>query len=101
MTNENDSNALAADPQGKPPRQPTVVPPAPLQGALFDDGKLKADDTKTEADELAREFRAAEKWVIGTNLTLAIIGIVALCIYYGQLSVMRGQLGEIIKQYPE
>lgn len=101
MTNENDSNAPTADPQGQPPPQPPMTPSAPLQGALSDDRKRNAEDTKNEADELAREFRAAEKWVIGTNITLAIIGIFALCIYHGQLEVMRGQLGEIIKQFPE
>ena len=40
--------------------------------------------------ELAREFGLAEKWVIGTNIVLAVIGIFALCIYHGQLNVMRG-----------
>jgi hypothetical protein len=68
---------------------------------LPDDGKRKSEETKNEADELAREFRVAEKWVIGTNIALAIIGTIALCIYYGQLKVMQGQLGEIVKQYPE
>ena len=101
MTNENDSDKPTTDPQGQRPRQPPVTPPARLQGALPYDGKRKADDAKSEADELAREFRAAEKWVIGTNITLAVIGIIALCIYHGQLDVMRGQLGEIIRQFPE
>jgi hypothetical protein len=35
------------------------------------------------------------------NSILAVVGIIAICIYYGQLKVMRGQLGEIVKQYPE
>jgi hypothetical protein len=43
----------------------------------------------------------SEKWIVATNVILAAIGVVALYIYYGQLDVMRGQLGEIIKQYPE
>lgn len=101
MTNQNNSDAPSTNATGQPPRQPPVPPPAPLEGALPDDGKGKADNTKNEADELAREFRVAEKWVIGTNITLAIIGIAALCIYHGQLDVMRGQLGEIIRQFPE
>jgi hypothetical protein len=100
MTNESDSNSPTIDPQGQPPNQPSVIPPAPLRSSLPDDGKKKPDDTKGVADELAREFRTAEKWVIGTNLVLAIIGIVALCIYHGQLEVMRGQLGEIISSSP-
>ena len=101
MTNENTSNAPSASPEGQSAYHPPVIPPAPLQGASPDDGKRKSDEAKNEADELAREFRAAEKWVIGTNIVLAIVGIFALCIYYGQLRVMRGQLGEIVKQYPE
>ncbi len=101
MPNDHDRNDPISDSQGQTTPPPPVIPSAPLQGALPDDGKRKADDTKNEADELAREFRAAEKWVIGTNITLAIIGIFALCIYHGQLNVMRGQLGEIIRQYPE
>jgi hypothetical protein len=35
------------------------------------------------------------------NFALAIIGVIALFIYGGQLNVMKGQLAEIIKQYPE
>ena len=101
MTNEKDSSSPAEAPQSQPPQQPPVITSAPLKGALPNNGKRKTDDTKNEADELAREFRAAEKWVIGTNTVLAVIGIFALCIYYGQLKVMRGQLGEIIKQFPE
>src|ERR1700721_1730378 len=99
MANENDSETSAHS-TGQPPSQPPVIPPAPLQGP-DDDSKRKADTTKNEADELAREFRTAEKWVIGTNIILAIIGTIALCIYHGQLEVMRGQLGDIVKQFPE
>src|SRR6266446_4744874 len=101
MRNENDSDDRTANPQGQPPPQAPVAPAAPLQGALPDSGKGKANEEENETKELAREFRVAEKWVIGTNIVLAVIGIAALCIYYGQLRVMRGQLGEIIKQYPE
>jgi hypothetical protein len=101
MPDENDSNTPRTDREFKLPPQRPVTPSAPLQRALPDDGKRKADDTKNKADELAREFRIAEKWVIGTNITLALIGVIALCIYYGQLSVMRGQFGEIIRQFPE
>jgi hypothetical protein len=101
MKNEKDSNGPPADSQAQSPPQPPVLPPAPLQGALPNDGKGNADEEKNKTNELAREFRIAEKWVIGTNIVLGIIGIVALCIYNGQLRVMRGQLGEIIRQYPE
>jgi hypothetical protein len=101
MTNEKSSDSPTADTHDQSPPQPPVTPPAPLQGALPDDGKERTDEYKNKTNELVREFRIAEKWVIGTNIILAIIGIFALCIYQGQLNVMRGQLGEIIKQYPE
>jgi hypothetical protein len=51
--------------------------------------------------ELAREFKWVEAFQIGTNLLIAAVGLAALWIYYGQLKAMRGQLGEIIKQFPE
>ncbi len=101
MANEHDSNDPAANSQGEPLPQPPVIPPAPLQRTLSNDSKGHANEEQNETKELGREFRIAEKWVIGTNIALAIIGVVALCIYNGQLRVMRGQLGEIIKQYPE
>jgi len=101
MPDENKRDDPTTNPQAQPPLQSPVTPATPLQGALPDSGEGNANEEKNEAKELAREFRIAEKWVIGTNIVLAVIGIIALCIYYGQLRVMRGQLGEIIKQYPE
>jgi hypothetical protein len=38
-------------------------------------------------------------WKIVLEVGAVAVGIVVACIYYGQLDVMRGQLGEIIKQY--
>jgi len=32
---------------------------------------------------------------------LVVVGVVAIYIYGGQLNVMRGQLGELVRQYPE
>jgi hypothetical protein len=40
-------------------------------------------------------------WKMVLETFAVIVGIVVAGIYYGQLYVMRGQLGEIIKQYPE
>jgi len=101
MTNENTGNNPPADTNAQSAPQPPVAPPTPLQSALPNDSKGNADEEEAETKELAREFRIAEKWIIGTNIVLAIIGIFALCINNGQLKVMRGQLGEIIRQYPE
>jgi hypothetical protein len=101
MTHEKDSKSpIAGSYDQSPPKSP-VIPPAPPPSALLASGKGMTSENETTTRELAREFRVAEKWVIGTNIVLALIGIVALCIYNGQLRVMRGQLGEIIRQYPE
>jgi hypothetical protein len=40
-------------------------------------------------------------WKIMLEVGAVAVGIIVAGIYYGQLCVMRGQLGEIIKQYPE
>jgi hypothetical protein len=101
MKTEKDSKSPIANAHDQSPPQPPVIPPAPLQSALPDNGKGKASGNENKTNELAREFRIAEKWVIGTNIVLAVIGVVALSIYNGQLRVMRGQLDEIIRQYPE
>jgi len=101
MKTEKDDKSPIANSHDQSPPQPPVIPPAPLQSALPANGEGKASGNENKTNELAREFRIAEKWVIGTNIVLAVIGIVALGIYNGQLRVMRGQLDEIIRQYPE
>lgn len=101
MTNENDSDTPATDPQGQPPHQPPVIPAAPPQGEVSPNSNDGSNNQQETARELAREFRWVEGAQLVVNGILAIVGIVALCIYGGQLKVMRGQLGEIVKQYPE
>jgi hypothetical protein len=85
MTNENDSNAPSANPQGQPPRQPPVVPP---------NIEKKHETTYSNPDP-------TPLWKIWLEIGAVAVGIIVASIYYGQLVVMRGQLGEIIKQYPE
>lgn len=80
---------------------PSAAPVATKEHALPNDGEGQSNNQVRTAEDLAKEFRSAEKWIIGTNVALGIIGVLALCIYHGQLNVMRGQLGEIIKQYLE
>jgi hypothetical protein len=47
------------------------------------------------------ERRIREWSQLAINFVLVVVGIIAICIYHGQLQVMKGQLGEIVKQYPE
>src|ERR1700685_4452804 len=101
MTDANNSSGPPADPQGHPPNQPPAVPPTPAQGEVGPYSNSEASNQQATAIELAREFRWVEVTSLIINGALAIVGIIALCIYYGQFQVMRGQLGEIIKQYPE
>jgi hypothetical protein len=103
MTNENDSNSPASYPDSNPTSQPPApeTPPTPPQHKVSDDPNKSTNNQNDTAKELAREFRWVEFAQLAVNGVLAVIGIFALCIYHGQLDVMRGQLSEIIKQYPE
>ena len=76
MPNQDDSNPPSPSSQPQPLPQTQVTPAAPK-------------DDQNQTRELAREFRIAEKWQIGTNIGLAVIGIFALLIYNGQLREMR------------
>jgi len=51
--------------------------------------KEPSEDKQSTAKELAREFRWVEFISIGVNVVLAIIGIIALCIYYEQLGAAK------------
>jgi hypothetical protein len=68
------------------------VKPTNKTAKSSDESPIKDQST---ASELAREFRWVEVASLAVNGFLAIIGIVALCIYGGQLRVMRGQLDEM------
>jgi hypothetical protein len=95
MTNENDSNTPTANAQGEPPRQPPVIPPAPTQGEVGPNPDDRPHNQQDTARELAREFRWVEITSLMINGALALIGVVALCIYHGQLATMNGQLAEM------
>ena len=101
MTNENDAAAPAQAPNNNPPgsqQLPNVPPSAPKQEEMGTQGnKIPRGDAAT-ANEMRREFRWFEGISLCINGALAIIGIVALCIYAGQLGVMRGQLGQMGQQ---
>ena len=97
MTNEFNSNEPANSPDSKPITQSPVAaaPPTPPQNKIADDPNDDTKGDKNTAKELAREFR----WMEGAQLiisgVLAVVGIVALCIYHGQLTAMQGQLAEM------
>jgi hypothetical protein len=101
MTNEQDADKPPANPENPSPHRPIPSPTTPPQGEVRSNPRASANGDQKTARELAREFRWVEGAQLIVNGVLAIVGIIALCIYNGQLTVMRGQLGEIVKQYPE
>lgn len=85
------------------PRQPALPAPLPTENAKVLGGTEGQPPAKpeTETEKLLRGTRTIEWLQFSANAALAIIGVFAVCIYGGQLKVMRGQLTEIQKQYPE
>jgi len=95
MTNENDSDSPPAKSEGQPSPQSPMIPSAPPKGEVSTDPKKSANADQNTATELAREFRWVEGAQLVVNGVLAIVGIIALLIYHGQLTTMNGQLTEM------
>jgi hypothetical protein len=89
MRNQQDNNDPSDDTEGKPVGQRPVTPSTPEKGAVREEGNANPNNKEDVSNELAREFRWVERAQIGSNVVLAVVGIIALCIYYGQLSEMR------------
>lgn len=95
MPNENDSNSPADSANEHSGTQSEILPKAIEHSAI---GAQRNNDTKDEqstAKEMRREFRWFEWTSVFINGALAVIGVIALCIYHGQLTVMSGQLTEM------
>jgi hypothetical protein len=103
MTNHEDTDTPTKNPDSQPsPQSPApATPPTPPQHEVRNDSTEGTHSQEDTARELAREFRWVEFAQLIVNGVLVVVGIYALCIYNGQLKVMRGQLGEVIKQFPE
>jgi hypothetical protein len=95
MTNETDSDSPSSDANNQPPRQPPVPPSTPPQGEVRPNSNDSPNNQQDTARELAREFRWVEGAQLVVNAILAIVGVVALLIYHGQLKVMSDTLTEI------
>jgi len=89
MTNENDSNSPSSESKSQPPTQSPTTPAAPSESEVRADSDQVTESDKNTANELAREFRWVEFAKFAVNGALAIIGIIALFIYSGQLKEMR------------
>lgn len=89
MTNESDSTNPSADSQKQPSSQSTMTPTTAQESQLPAEHADTPQDNQSQADELAREFRWVEFAQIASNVILAVVGVIALCIYKGQLQAMR------------
>lgn len=90
MNSGYDSSSPAESEKGDPP------PPSPVQShsepILTDPKENQSDSNKESAIKSPPSTRAVEWWQLGINGVLAVVGILVLCVYSGQLDVMRGQL---------
>lgn len=88
MTTENSSSTPIDDAESHSSSESPSTATAPEQGELSTQGKKDAGGEKSTGKELAREFRWFEVGSLTINGALAIIGIIALCIYGGQLNAL-------------
>ena len=96
MPNEASDKPLAGDAQVQSSTEMSGAPPLHQSVDAAGHDQLN-DSTKELADEIHWVHRATF-WL---QLGLGVIGIVALCIYYGQLRTMNLTYGEMVRQYPE
>jgi hypothetical protein len=87
MLYQNDSR----NPSRNADEQPRATAESDLggQGDKAGDGSNPETSSKETVQELAREFRWVEIAQIGSSMVLAVVGIIALCIYAGQLGQMK------------
>lgn len=89
MTNQNDSGGPPDKTQEESSSQTPMTPIAPQKAQVSEQTSTATKRENNVSSELAREFRWVEFAQIGSNVVLAIVGIIALCIYNGQLTEMR------------
>jgi len=90
-------------PPGNDPSRRTAenpLTPSPHKPAIekTEVASQPANVTTSQQDttkELKREFKLFEILSLAVNVVLALVGVGALCIYSGQLEVMRGTLAEV------
>lgn len=86
--NSVDPKSNSSTPPAQPPHNPDLIPeiPPPVYS------KPKTTNCKPDQTPF---------WKIILETAAVFVGLYVAGVYHGQLAVMQGQLGEIIKQYPE
>src|SRR5438132_9985063 len=95
MNGTDDTDRKADESQRQAPLPTPAPPPANDAEVLGGTEGNPTGTRETETEQLLRGTRTIEILQFTANAALAVIGIVALYIYSGQLGVMRGQLSEI------
>lgn len=88
MRNQEDSDTPSDDARGEPIEQRPVSPTTPEKGAVGEKGNANSNNKDDVSNEL-RKVRWVEPAQIGINVTLVVVGIIALWIYTAQLYEMR------------
>src|SRR5437879_2015190 len=89
MRNQDDSNAPPNNGEEQSPSKSPMTQTTPHKAKMSHESNDNPDGEKNVSKELAREFRWVEFAQIASNVILAVVGIIALCIYRGQLQEMR------------
>lgn len=96
MADDNDGRTVP----NKEPAQPPPPPPIPpTNEAILPDAEQRPPDSRVQATvNLPSGTRTIEWLQLGASALLAVVGVVALCIYGGQLDVMKRQFVEMRRQ---
>jgi hypothetical protein len=100
MDDAENSNQATPDPNRNSPPSPPIVSPN-NQSVLGNGERQKPNEEEEETKQLIQDTRTIEWLQFWVNAILALVGVVAIIVYLGQLSAMNKTLSEIQKQTPE
>src|ERR1700730_2597538 len=90
MDSEHNANEDTKQREPQPP-SPPPIPPDDANILRHTESRAR-NGSETAPEKFQKETRTIEWLQLITNAILVVIGIGALCIYGGQLKVMKGQL---------
>jgi hypothetical protein len=98
VPNGNDSKPIPQKESTQPPSPPAPVVPANNEAVLPERDKNPRQEQINVTVNTPSQTRAAEWLQLGINAVLAVVGVIAICIYGGELNVMRQQFTEMSRQ---